>query len=273
MKSQITASVLALSAAVSLAQPPPIDLAPPSGATNFAVVGITRNQTLRLNVVASGGTCVAQLGFQDSNGNPIGPTLDVDLATGQSASLSVNGNSVGEGAEAGRVSIAEFVISIQDTASPQLFQACLATSEVVEKLLDNTTVLIPAVPSWPANPVFGTLGVTIFQTARLNVVAYPPNPCIGTISFADQNGNVIGKPMEVNLSPGQATFMDLPGSTVVTGLGKSAEIQPVVNVQQAGAPNACIASTEIYNNLTGETAVYFPPGPCSPTATACVTRP
>lgn len=36
------------------------------------------------------------------------------------------------------------------------------------------------------------------------------------------------------------------------------------------APNVSIASTEIYTTLTGETAVYYPPNPCSPSGTSCV---
>jgi len=99
-------------------------------------------------------------------------------------------------------------------------------------------------------------------------VAYPPDP-IGTLSFADSSGNVIGKPMSVNLNPGQAAFLELPGTAVVSKFGQRAEIQPVVDVV-VGVPNACIASTEVYTTLTGENAVYFPPVPCSPSATSCV---
>jgi hypothetical protein len=68
--------------------------------------------------------------------------------------------------------------------------------------------------------------------------------------------------MNVDLSPGQATFLDLPGTSVVSKLGQSAEIQPVVTLANVtGAPDACIASTEIYTTLLGETAVYFPANP------------
>ena len=115
------------------------------------------------------------------------------------------------------------------------------------------------------------MGITLFQTARLNVVAFPSVPCIGSISFADSNGNTSGKPLSVNLSAEQATFLDLPGTEVVSKFGQRAEIQPVVNVTQiVGAPNACIASTDVYTTLIGETAVYVPPTPCSPSATSCV---
>jgi hypothetical protein len=50
------------------------------GNTNFAMVGLTKEQTLLFNVVAfpptpvDSGSCVAVLGFQDSQGNAVGPT-------------------------------------------------------------------------------------------------------------------------------------------------------------------------------------------------------
>src|ERR1700722_14181507 len=71
----------------------------PGGETNFAMIGITRGQTLQINVVAiPPDPCFAQLGFQNSSGNPGGTTPAVTLQPGESASLSINGNSLGSGA-------------------------------------------------------------------------------------------------------------------------------------------------------------------------------
>jgi hypothetical protein len=53
--------------------------------TNFPMVGITNVETLRLNIVAwppPSASCIAELGFQDSNGNPLGATKLVTLTTG-----------------------------------------------------------------------------------------------------------------------------------------------------------------------------------------------
>jgi hypothetical protein len=68
----------------------------------------------------------------------------------------------------------------------------------------------------------------------------------------------------VNLAPGQAAFIDLPGSELVGKLGQRAEIQPMVTppLVNTVTGNQCVASTEIYITLTGETQVYYwPPGP------------
>jgi len=58
--------------------------------------------------------------------------------------------------------------------------------------------------------------------------------------------------------PGQAAFMDLPGNTLVSALGKRAEVLPVVTVITG---DACVASVEVYDNGLGVTAVYYPPQP------------
>jgi hypothetical protein len=236
------------------------------GATNFAMVGITRDQTLQLNLAAfPDGPCAAQLGFQDSKGNPVGPTSSVTLTPGQSASLSLPGNALikkfGQRAEV-------LPTVAPDATYPSV--PCRATAEVVENILANTTVLAEGDANRPVlgGALYnGPLGITVFQTARLNVVAYSPNPCIAMLGFADNDGNPIGKPMSVNLNPGQAAFLDLLGTAVVRKIGQRAEVQPVVNVNGDGVPNACIASTEVYDNFTGQTNVYYPPTPNAPSST------
>jgi hypothetical protein len=45
--------------------------------------------------------CFAQLGFQNSSGNPVGTTTAVTLQPGQSASLAINGNSLASQLEGG----------------------------------------------------------------------------------------------------------------------------------------------------------------------------
>src|ERR1700722_1830916 len=82
----------------SLLTPVAIAQVAPGNATNFAMIGITRGQTLQINVVAfPPDPCVAQLGFQNSSGNPVGTTTAVTLQPGESASLAINGNSFGSG--------------------------------------------------------------------------------------------------------------------------------------------------------------------------------
>jgi hypothetical protein len=142
--------------------------------------------------------------------------------------------------------------------------ACVASVEVIENSNGVTTVLTPGAVGYPPSPIFGMLGVTSAETVRLNVVAYPPNPCSGTISWGDGNGNSIGTSLAVQLSGGQATHLDLAGGGA---LGARAEVRPVVTVTSG----ACIASAEVFNKVTKVTrAVYFPPDPCSQSSQSCV---
>jgi hypothetical protein len=213
------------------------------GATNFAMVGITRGQTLQLNLVAwppdptyPPTPCMAELGFQGSDGKPLGTTKTVTLTTGQSASLTLNGDSFVKPRE--RVEVLPIVVT-EGTYPPN---PCFASVEVIDHVRASTTVGVPGAVTFPPTPIFGMLGVTSFQTVRLNVVAYPPNPtypptpCIAQLSFADKDGNPIGETKDVNLSPGEAAFLDLPGSALFPpvpffdGFGQHAEVHPIVTL-------------------------------------------
>ena len=245
-------------------------------ATNFPMVGIVRDQTLLLNLVAVAfppNPCSAQLGVQDSNGNLVASTQILTLAAGQSAVLAVDGNSL-------TTAFGQRVELLPTVARPDgaiLSAGCVATAEVIDNVLGATTVLAPGAVGYPPQPVFGMLDVTLYQTVRLNVVAFPPVPCTGQIGFADKNGNRIGTSKAVQLSagPGQATFLDLPGSVLVSALGGDqthcdrcgrAEVRPVVTV----TGGACIAAAEVYNDVIRSTAVYHPPVPCAPSSTSCI---
>ena len=236
-----------------------------SGPTNFPIVGIVRGQTLILNLVAwPPDPCMAQLGIQDSKGNLIASTPVLTLLPGQSTALSVNANTL-TNAFAQRV---QLLPTVQGPDGSFTASSCVASVEVVDNLVHETAVLARGAVSLPPVPIFGMLGVTLLDTVRLNVVAWPPDPCIGTIGFADANGNQIGNSKPVQLAAGQgATFLDLPGSAVVSALGQRAEVRPFVTVTGS---SACIASVEVYGNVTGATHVYWPPDPCSPTSTSCI---
>lgn len=239
--------------------------APPANATNFPMIGITRGQTLQLNVVAYPvDPCYAQLGFQDSNGNPLGATTSVTLQPGQSASLAINGNSL-TNSLGQRVEVLPTIVPDAGIVS-----SCGASAEIYDNLLGITSVLVPGAVGYPSNPELGMVGVTLLQTVRLNVAAYPTDPCVGQIRFLNSNGELIGNSlMNVNLTPGQATFLELPGSTVVTKLGQRAEVQPVVTPSPSSGPNVCIASAEVYINGLGTTSAYYPTDPCGPSSASC----
>lgn len=101
--------------------------------------------------------------------------------------------------------------------------------------------------------------MTSTQTLRLNAVAYPPNPCTGTISFADADGNTLAS-MPVTLDAGEAAFLDVTESATRT------EVRPVVTVTNG----ACVASAELFSNKTEATSVYFPPNPCAQSSASCL---
>jgi hypothetical protein len=251
LTSTLGAFIAFATASVTLAQ---------SGPTNFPMVGITGSQTLQLNLVAYPPTpCLTvQLGFQNRDGVAVGPSQTVSLQPGQSMPLAFNGNSL-VGADE-RVELLPTVVGFDGAATGA---SCVASVEVINHAGGVTTVVVPGAAGFPPAPVFGMLGVTSVQTGRLNVVAFPPVPCIGTISWVDMNGTTIGTSMQVGLSLGQATHLDLPGGGA---LGQRAEVRPVVTV----TGGACVASAEVYNNITKQTrAAYYPPDPCSQTS-SCV---
>jgi hypothetical protein len=233
---------------------------PSNNTTNFPMIGLVRGQTLQVNLVAfPTDPCFATIGFQNADGNPVGPTLNVALQAGQSASLALNGNTL-TNTPGQRVEVLPTVTLTVGVASQ-----CDASAEVYDNILEISSVVVPGVAGWPPNPIFGMFGLTELQTARLNVVAFPVDPCIGTLSFVNSNGVQVGNAMNVQLAPGQATFLELPGSTLVTKLGQRAEVQPVVSASNGG----CIASAEVYINGLGTTSTFFPPDPCSPSSSSC----
>jgi len=131
---------------------------------------------------------------------------------------------------------------------------------VFDNFLGLTSLVVPGVGAYPTAPAFGTVGVTVLETVRLNVVALPfTSPCIGTLSFADKTGSQVGNTLSVSLGPGQATFLDLPGATLVTALGQRAEVHPIVILGPSTAGNACIGSTEVYLSATGTTIAHLVP--------------
>jgi hypothetical protein len=229
--------------------------------TNFPMIGIVRGQTLQINVAAfPPDPCFAQIGFQDANGNAVGTSVNVTLQARQSASLSVNANTL--------TSVPGQRIEVLPTVVPTagLGNQCDASAEVFDNLLGSTSVVVPGALGYGPSPEFAMLGVTELQTVRLNVVAYPPDPCVGELSFVNTSGIQVGNALNVQLAAGQAASIDLPGNTLVTRLGQRAEVRPLVTAPNGG----CVASAEIYSNLFGFTTASIPPDPCSPSNTSCI---
>ncbi len=178
----------------------------------------------------------------------MGTTTNVALQPGQqSASLTLNGNSL--------TSVPAQRIEVQPTVAVAagVVSQCSASTEIYDDVLGLSSIALPGAAGWLPNPVFGMIGVTELQTVRLNVVAYPPDPCVGQLSFVNSQGVQVGNTLNVQLAPGQAAWLDLPGTTLVTKLGQRAEVQPVVTAPNGG----CVASAEVWTNVLGATSIYI----------------
>jgi len=231
--------------------------------TNLPMIGLTQGETLQVHLLAyPPSPCSAVMGFQDSNGNVIGNTKTVNLQAGESAEIAINGNSLTSEKD-DRVEVLPTIV-VNGGDSPS---ACVASAEVFANVSGIANVLVPGTVGFPPAPVFGMVGVTSVETVRLNVVAFPPSPCAGTLSFVNNDGTPVGGTLNVQLSDGQAAFLDLPGNAVVAKAGQRAVVHPVVSVTSS---DACIASAEVYLNSTEATAVFFPPNPCGPNSTSCI---
>jgi hypothetical protein len=226
-------------------------------------VGAALGQGVRLTVVAGpaivppGAPVEATIGFVDLNGNAVGPSAQVTLNPGQTQSLEWDPpvHQLGQRVE-------ERPVVTQTSANPAspLLEASV---EVFDVLTGFGTVLAPApaVQSVSGVPGFFPQGLAGGQTMRLNVVAYPPDPCIGQLSFTDKNGAPLGTSMAVNLTPGAATSLDLNADALGLKVGQHLEVQPEVSTTpsiSAGPPitSACQGSVEVFDHLTGRTWTY-----------------
>jgi hypothetical protein len=166
-------------------------------------------------------------------------------------------------------------------AAVEIYDNFTRTDWVTAPLISQE-VLVAFEQGQPDTPIIiGPVGLTAEQTARFNVVAHPPNPCIGTMDFIDTSANQLLPPTSVTLQPNQALSVDLSGAFVSNSAlgGPRAEVIAVFTpTSSAGTPpgtaplsNACLPSLEVFDQLTGFTRVLILPGPANvpaPTASA-----
>src|ERR1700734_2195802 len=63
---------------------------------------------------------------------------------------------------------------------------------------------------------FPMVGITGAQTLRLNLVAFPPSPCLTVqLGFQNRNGVAVGPSQTVSLQQGQSVPVDLNGASLV----------------------------------------------------------
>jgi hypothetical protein len=271
-----------LPALALLAALPVFSQAQPSS-TEFGMLGLARGQTMLLSVVAfPTGPCFAQIGFQNTSGGnypvgppnapinpgfpvgppdaPINPGLPtVVLGPGQGAFVDLNGNMVV--AQFGqRVEVHPVVVVVQPLTPGVAPSACRALVEILDSFSGFSLLLAPgrAVPSGAAD--FGLQGVAFAQVVRLNILA-GAGGCAAMLGFRDKNGVPSGpadKP--VTLSAGQSDFLDLVGSSLVSGFGQRAEVRPVVTMTPGatGGGSSCRATVEVWDVFSGRTWAAIP---------------
>jgi hypothetical protein len=61
-------------------------------------------------MAAPSSSCIAELGFQDGSGNPVGSTKLVSLITGESDSLTLNGNTILRKKVGARMEVPQIVV-------------------------------------------------------------------------------------------------------------------------------------------------------------------
>ncbi len=247
-----------------------VSVGPPWTHVQYPMTGIRLGQTLRLNVVAGPvripgpGPCEAQLNIYDAanklvKSQAVSPPGNVEFDYSLRSAL-------GGGRPVTRKEMRPEVILMPGTSVPgaPAAAACqaLATAEVYDDLTKSTSVITPGEKNPGPNGLpavqFGPVGVGFLQTVRLNVVAFPPDPCFGTLAFTDTEGNPIGGSRPVSLTSGQATFIDLPGTSIVSDSGHG-EVMAVLTQTPGVAPGNCVPSVEVYDQLTGGTQVLIPP--------------
>jgi len=117
----------------------------------FAFQGLAGGQTMRLVVSAfPPNPCAGALGFANEDGNPVGPSLQVNLQPGQAAVLDLNSDTLG--LEPGqRMELQPVVSTTPSTAAgPAIPSACQANAEVFDNASGRTATYQTGAKALPA---------------------------------------------------------------------------------------------------------------------------
>ncbi len=219
--------------------------------TNFAMAGLAPDDTLEIDLLSysanSQEPCRATIGFDDVNGQPIGPSWTGWLPSGQATSLSLV--------------VADYPIffdGYRPQALPVVTNAsatCIASAEIVQLGDPQSVVVVPSYQGTRA-PVFGTVSMAfnaleVLDLLQTTLVAGPEG-CSATVSFESPTVSVCEEycepnGAEVNLSPGQSANVATSG---FPGL-----IHPIVAVSRG----SCNASVEVFSGDTLESYTYYMP--------------
>jgi hypothetical protein len=246
-----------------------VSVGPPWTHVQFPMTGLRLGQTIRLNMVAGPvsvpgpGPCEALLNIYDS-ANKLVASQSVSPPGNVSVDYSLRSALSAGGRPALRKELRPEVILMPLPGTADGACQGQATAEVYDDLTKSTSAIIsernPGPGGLPAGQ-FGPVGVGFLQTLRFNVAAFPPNPCSGTVSFTDVEGNPIRAASPVSLTGGQATFVDLPGTAIPSDSGHGEVMAVFTQTQTPGAvvQGTCVPSVEVYDQLTGTTQAILPP--------------
>ncbi|HVP54763.1 MAG TPA: hypothetical protein VMU45_07185 [Candidatus Eisenbacteria bacterium] len=113
----------------------------------------------------------------------------------------------------------------------------------------------------PDPPACSMIGMTQDQMARFGVACsaatiheLPPDPCRGTLTFADRYGDTL-KETRYDLQPGQGAFLDLNPDEVKWGNGIRIELQPVI----APLSGRSLPAVQLLNLKTAKTETFAGP--------------
>ena len=122
----------------------------------------------------------------------------------------------------------------------------------------------------PVHLPLATVGVTLGQTARINVVnspdpksSIPPSACTVEMCFHDITGNLIldrsGRAVQKTaaIDPHHGDFLDLNGN-LVAGPGARVVIVPCVRILNLNEGTLAVPTVELYNNAIKTTFVLSP---------------
>lgn len=249
----------------------------------YSTIGLTRGETLRVSVANIGGTngyppdpCSVQMGFVNTAGVLV-KTANAIVPAGQAAFLTINyseGTSASTNADTpNRINYRPVVTNLL----PPDPCRTVSTAEVFDAFFGRTHVF--AVPNEapgampPPDPDFGVVGVTAFDTLRLNVTNVTPSnelppPCNVQMGFVDAAGTLL-KTVNGTIDPGhtasvQITYRDALSATPSTNTPQRFNLRPLVTAP----PDPCriTGSAELVDSLTGLTTVYLLPAVQSNTA-------
>ena len=258
----------------------------------LGMIGLTRGQTMRLNIVnlavAVDGQvppdpCRMVLTFRNADGRPFtnsdGQPLRraVELQAGQSAFLDLNADMYGPSSindAITRLQVRPFV-RVQSEPSGDQFppDPCRVTMEVFDNASGRTSIFaehagidLDRPPPTPCCQPGGMIGLTRGQTMRLNIVnlavavdgQLPPDPCRVLLTFRNADGrpftNSDGQPLRraVELQAGQSAFLDLNADNYFPATNDT-----VAPVRMQLRPFAGVQS--------GPSGGQIPPDPCRAT--------